>query len=36
MKNISYSDIDEINATTTKHKILDTVEDITRWDLLDI
>jgi hypothetical protein len=33
---VSYDDIVEINANTTKTKILETVEDVTRWDLLDI
>lgn len=36
MNNINYSSIEEVNATTTKNKIIDTVEDITRGDLLDI
>lgn len=36
MKNILCSDILEINATNVKNNIIDTVDDITRGDLLDI
>lgn len=36
MKKIPFSDIVEINATTTKHKVLDVDSDVTRFDLLDL
>ena len=36
MKKVSYEDIVEVNATTTKHKILDVDSDVSRWDLLDV
>lgn len=36
IKNISFSDIIEVNATTKKHKVLDIDSDVTRWDLLDL
>jgi len=36
MKKVSINDIIEVNATTTKHKILDIDSDVDRFDLLDI
>ena len=36
MKNIPFSNIVEVSATTRKHKILDVDDDVTRWDLLDL
>ena len=36
MKSVPFNDIIEINATTTKHKILDVDSDVERWDLLDL
>ena len=36
MRNVAFSDIIEVNATTRKHKILDVDDDLTRWDILDL
>ena len=36
MKGVSFDDIVEIDATTTKHKILDIDSDHDRFDILDI
>jgi len=36
MKNVSFTDIVEINATTMKNKILDIDSDPTRFDFLDL
>ena len=35
MKNVSFSDIIEVNTITKKHKIIDVDDDLTRFDILD-
>jgi len=36
MKQIPFSDIEEVNATTIKHEILDIDSDVNRFELLDL
>jgi hypothetical protein len=35
MKNVNFSDVVEISATTRKHNILDKNDALTRWEILD-
>jgi hypothetical protein len=36
MKKVAFNEVIEIDATTIKHKVLDTCSDVTRWELLDL
>jgi hypothetical protein len=36
MKNVNFSDVVEISATTRKHNILDVEDALTRWEILDL
>jgi hypothetical protein len=36
LKNVPFSDVEEINATTSKHRILDVDSDHDRFDILDL
>jgi type II restriction/modification system DNA methylase subunit YeeA len=35
MKNVHFSDVVEVSATTRKHNILDGNDALTRWEILD-
>ena len=35
MKNVLFSDVVEVRATTKKHNILDKNDSLTRWEILD-
>ena len=36
MKNVHFSDVVEISATTRKHNICDSDDALTRWEILDL
>ena len=36
MRNVPFSDVVEISATTRKHNILDVDDALTRWEILDL
>ena len=36
MKDVHFSDVVEISATTRKHNILDVDDALTRWEILDL
>ena len=36
MRNVHFSDVVEISATTRKHNILDVDDALTRWEILDL